>query len=200
MGRRKYSKKIEADDLRKITIFQFRKYLRSYDLQFGKNEWKDSYGQKHVISAFISITDNESYARLRYSRFFILSETIIFDRTVQLVTTPCHYGKYRYWFICPDCQKRIGVLYANGNYLACRHCQDLTYKSKNFGKKSRNYEFIQLATVPDKMIELTGNLRSRYYAGKPTRRFRKFIKFHDRNQRYVNLLLEEIKNNPQMFE
>jgi len=200
MGRHKYSNKIEADDLRKITIFQFRKYLRSYDLQFGKNEWEDSYGQKHVIRAFVSITDNDSYVRLSYSRFFILSETTIFDRDIQLVATPCHYGKCRYWFICPDCQRRIGVLYANGSYLTCRHCHNLTYKSKNFGKKSRNYEFIQLMTVPDKMVELTENLKRRYYAGKPTRKFRKYIKYQDKNQRYVNLLLEEIKNNPQMFE
>lgn len=46
---------------------------------------------------------------------------------VQLVTTPCHYGKYRYWFLCPECRGRVAHLYM-GAKVACRRCHQLVYK------------------------------------------------------------------------
>lgn len=33
---------------------------------------------------------------------------------VKLDRTPCHYGGYRYWYLCPHCGKRTSVLYRAG--------------------------------------------------------------------------------------
>ena len=55
--------------------------------------------------------------------------------TVALESTPCQYGGMRWWFTCPICKQRIGVLYYRRAVLvhsaewACRHCHDLTYSS-----------------------------------------------------------------------
>ncbi|MFT7223858.1 MAG: hypothetical protein ACI82Z_001401 [Cellvibrionaceae bacterium] len=45
--------------------------------------------------------------------------------------TPCHYGNSRQWFLCPKCHKRVAVLASDGPLFLCRHCYDLTYRSKN---------------------------------------------------------------------
>jgi hypothetical protein len=55
--------------------------------------------------------------------------------SVRLVTTPCHLGGVRWWFICPlsrsgvACGWRVRKLYLVGRYFGCRRCHDLTYTS-----------------------------------------------------------------------
>lgn len=50
--------------------------------------------------------------------------------TVTLTRTPCHLGGERWWFLCPDCNRRVGFLYIDGSRVACRHCLDLRYTSQ----------------------------------------------------------------------
>lgn len=39
----------------------------------------------------------------------------------------------RLWFICPghNCGRRVAKLYLSGEYFLCRHCQNLSYNSRN---------------------------------------------------------------------
>lgn len=53
-----------------------------------------------------------------------IEETVYFDHT------PCNYGSSRKWFLCPQCHKRVAVIYGAGKYFLCRHCYDLTYSSQ----------------------------------------------------------------------
>ncbi|WP_201619018.1 hypothetical protein [Psychrobacter maritimus] len=48
---------------------------------------------------------------------------------IELAKTSCNYGNYRYWFLCPSCSKRTGVLYCAGSYV-CRHCIGASYHSQ----------------------------------------------------------------------
>ena len=55
---------------------------------------------------------------------------------VSLSWTPCNFGGSRPWFVCPgvvngvSCGRRAAKLYLKGRYFLCRHCQDLTYASR----------------------------------------------------------------------
>jgi hypothetical protein len=57
------------------------------------------------------------------------------DYPVRLVTTPCHLGGVRWWFLCPlsldgvGCGRRVRKLYLRGKYFGCRHCHSLAYRS-----------------------------------------------------------------------
>ncbi len=51
--------------------------------------------------------------------------------TIRLDQTPCHYGGFRKWFICPSCNRRVGLLYGPGKYFRCRHCTGLSYASQS---------------------------------------------------------------------
>ncbi len=50
---------------------------------------------------------------------------------VKITVTGCNYGGIRIWFVCPNCQKRVGKLFKKplANIFACRVCNDLAYLS-----------------------------------------------------------------------
>ena len=62
---------------------------------------------------------------------------------VPLDTTPCHFGGERFWFICPlttngsACRRRVAKLYLppGAKYFGCRHCYDLSYRSKQVARR-----------------------------------------------------------------
>lgn len=53
------------------------------------------------------------------------------SQTIWLAYTACNYGKSRPWFVCPVCQRRVGVLYMRAGRFACRHCQRVSYSSQS---------------------------------------------------------------------
>jgi hypothetical protein len=51
--------------------------------------------------------------------------------------TPCNYGGKRPWLVCPrGCGHRVAILYYREG-LACRHCRQLTYESRQESRKNR---------------------------------------------------------------
>ncbi len=54
----------------------------------------------------------------------------VVEQQVQTQTSPCHLGGERRWFTCPQCSKRVAVLYAPGRYFACRKCYGLGYATQ----------------------------------------------------------------------
>jgi len=51
---------------------------------------------------------------------------------IQLTTSKTRFGGKRYWFLCPLCNKRRGVLYIRSNSVACRVCFGLKYKKQRY--------------------------------------------------------------------
>jgi hypothetical protein len=62
------------------------------------------------------------------------------NQPVDIIHTPCHYGGSRPWFRCPDCARRVAVLYGAGKYFLCRHCHNLAYRSQSLNKSGRLLE------------------------------------------------------------
>lgn len=60
-----------------------------------------------------------------------VEQIIHFDRT------RCHYGGNRAWFLCPQCCKRVAIIYGAGKYFLCRRCNGLTYASQQENKMFR---------------------------------------------------------------
>lgn len=57
-----------------------------------------------------------------------------------LVSTEPYFGGERWWFICPPCGRRCGVLYFSESHSvpwACRTCLGLAYSSQGEGKPAR---------------------------------------------------------------
>ena len=52
------------------------------------------------------------------------------QQPVYLAHTTCTYGGKRPWWLCPNCGRRVAVLYGPGKLYACRHCYRLAYSSQ----------------------------------------------------------------------
>lgn len=66
---------------------------------------------------------------------------------VAVSSTACNYGGYRYWWHCPKCERRVGILYCEGFY-TCRHCIGANYAT-------------QLTQPIDKLFKNVADLRNR---------------------------------------
>lgn len=53
------------------------------------------------------------------------------SQSISIARTPCHFGGYRPWFLCPGdhCGKRVAILYGPHSML-CRHCLGMAYQSQ----------------------------------------------------------------------
>jgi len=73
---------------------------------------------------------NFSYRQLGHE-WQTVEQRISFDRT------PCHYGGERLWFLCPNCNKRVGILCCDDSKFLCRHCHRLPYASQHQQRLTR---------------------------------------------------------------
>jgi hypothetical protein len=65
-----------------------------------------------------------------------------YNYVAPLEATPCNYGGVRWWFHCPECDRRVRKLYMppDGRRFLCRHCHDLTYaKAQEHDKTMDKY-------------------------------------------------------------
>jgi len=66
------------------------------------------------------------------------TQTFVHGCSALLDWTACTYGGYRAWFLCPDCGRRVALLYLPSYGGAfCRHCLDLVYNSQRETKEDR---------------------------------------------------------------
>ena len=63
------------------------------------------------------------------------------DVKVKLIWTPCNFGGWRVWFVCPKCNKKVAILYSPYG-LACRQCYDLKYASQSMDDFERGGRLI----------------------------------------------------------
>jgi hypothetical protein len=88
---------------------------------------------------------------------------------VPLSWTPCNFGGWRPWFVCPglvegvSCSRRVAKLYLKGRHFLCRHCHDLAYSSQQ--EAHRNAALRRCQRIRQKLGG-TANM-TRPFPGKP---------------------------------
>jgi hypothetical protein len=94
----------------------------------------------------------------------------------QIQSSPCNYGGFRYWVICPYCNRKVRKLYLppNDEYFACRYCLKLTYESK-----SKNYHrpFCRYLDMVFKVEKIRSKTKRFIYKGQYTRNARRLMKY-----------------------
>jgi hypothetical protein len=144
----------------------------------GNITWRSSGERVADIDLEVS-TENPAYIRLKYKckkSWEPESEYRSYDYQFSLENIACHFGGYRWYVRCGlskngiPCNRRVRALYAVGDYFGCRHCADLTYESCNENKKYRGLGY--LFDIDD----LEASVKRKFYAGKPTRKYRKLLR------------------------
>ena len=99
---------------------------------------------------------------------------------IQLDASCCYFGGLRYWFYCPNCNERIGILYKVNNEFACRKCHDLIYPSKSPDRNSRFYPALLESRLRNKLEDLKKSIKRMSYAGKPTKKWIRLDKLYEK--------------------
>ena len=176
-----YFGKTEADDLKKISTSFLYKHGYFKGWRSGTITWTHGWSDtKSSVGIEVSTLSDEDYLRIHYTQTdYMTEEKKEFDYKIPLETSECHFGGRRYWFRCPwykngiYCGRRVGVLYKDGDYFACRHCYDLTYSSRKVNRHYMYFPLFRAMTLEQKIDELHEQIKRPYYAGKPTRKQRR---------------------------
>ena len=93
------------------------------------------WGDREVSSIGLRAEHGRIILKYRHRRGG-LGECEDVEQPIYLTWTPCNLGGKRPWFVCPGvvgrryCGRRVAILYSAGLYFLCRHCYDLTYRSR----------------------------------------------------------------------
>lgn len=127
-----YGKKSTVEECRVLDIATFRQrgFLRAG--YTGNCRWSDWQGNE-VASIGYAATGNA--IRLYYTIHWRDREPEQIDYPVPVVWVPCNFGGQRPLFVCPGTRcggQRAAKLYLppGGRYFLCRHCHDLSYRSR----------------------------------------------------------------------
>lgn len=98
-------------------------------LEPGKAYNQNKFRQGKKDGAF-SVIVYENYLKLSY-RTCNHPESRFPSQIINLTQTPCNFGGYRPWFLCPgdQCGRRVAILYGP-NLMQCRHCWGIAYQSQ----------------------------------------------------------------------
>ena len=70
----------------------------------------------------------------KYKESILHSQFEIMTTDVRLTTSQTGNGGTRFWFVCPNCKRRVGILLVHPlqGRLGCRACLNLEYKQRRF--------------------------------------------------------------------
>ena len=109
--------------------------------------------------------DGPAGLRLLYHLKHRSDDSEKFDYPVWIESSPCNYGGFRWWFICPlqagqNCVHRCRVIYItpHNDHFGCRECSALTYECR---QKHRDFYYEYLHKPQARLEIAKKNLRSR---------------------------------------
>lgn len=96
-----------------------------YDL--GTNQVLEDYRK-------IDINDlvRDTQKRLKIS--LLEADIQVLGVDIALTTSQTNYAGKRFWFVCPNCNKRVGVLYKHvlAKLVGCQSCLGLLYRQQRY--------------------------------------------------------------------
>jgi hypothetical protein len=100
---------------------------------FGKKLLTDQC-QKIKVSDFVRASNE------KIKEFLIKSSLEADGYNISLNKSDTGFGGTRFWFSCPLCNKRVGVLYRHptSQILGCRSCLRLDYRKHRYSKMIEN--------------------------------------------------------------
>lgn len=153
-----FGAKRTEEDYRDIKISNLHKWGYTSEGKIGEIEWTR---RGKVVSTIVVVAGDEAMGFM-YVRTDSDGGKTTMNYKVHLSWSDCHFGGKRPWFLCPACDRRVGILYAERYYL-CRHCLNLNYQStreRDFDRAAK-----QAGKIRDKLGWEPGILN--HIGGKP---------------------------------
>ncbi len=182
--------KTEADYLKKIQIWWLLKDMKNRLIKEGEIFWGEN-GSEGSIGYKLWLTPDMPRLALSYT---VGEEKKEIKYVIPLIQSDCNFGSTRFWFQCSvytngeRCGRRVGVLYKAGDYFACRHCYDLTYKSRNESRSNKFGVIFKAAKIATKFEELEKKTKRMTWRGNYTKKYRKLINLRTQLEAYNEIM------------
>lgn len=96
----------------------------------------NDFGKKLIVEQCQKININEflKESKLKLGKSLLASTIEVQGLDLTLTGSKTGFGGVRYWFSCPNCNRRVGVLYKHAltGQLGCRLCLGLDYRKHRF--------------------------------------------------------------------
>lgn len=93
-------------------------------------------GKKYLVEECqkIRIEDFLKVYRNKLKELILTSELEVSGLKIELSISKTCYNGIRFWFRCPLCEKRVGVLLKHPltNKIGCRRCLNLEYRKRRY--------------------------------------------------------------------
>jgi len=165
-GRYYYDRKATVEESCGLTIKRLRELGLLTGCQSTTINWTNSMFGKRITLLVTADVTTEPNVKVTYS---LSDRSGNFESKVDLETTPCNLGGRRYWFVCPLCGRYVGGLYLppGSVHFGCRHCYNLTYRSRNRG-------FVEASGHLSRQIKnLQGEIKRWTWRGEPTKKVKR---------------------------
>lgn len=82
----------------------------------------------------IKIDDLIKQCRDSFKESMIASQLKVMDVDVELIVSTTKFNGIRFWFKCPQCGKRVGILFKHPitQTIGCRTCLNLSYRKQRY--------------------------------------------------------------------
>jgi hypothetical protein len=96
-------------------------------------------------------------ARNSLKKAIVEAELVMNGFSIKLCESKTRFGGLRLWFECPECKRRVGIIYKNpiNKDLSCRQCTGLIYQQQ---KNSRTYQFHKSLSVRANIVKVKYDL------------------------------------------
>ncbi len=181
------------NDAKCITISDLKKlgYIKPNINKVGSIRWTDSKGVE-TSSITVQSKINNSLKILIFD--YKCNDEKSFNYTIPLVTIPSNLGKGKVWyFICPFTYKRCRKLHLIDCHFIHRTAIRGVYEKQIHSKKWRVLDntFNDYFKIDDYYQELYSKHFTKYYKGKPTKRYLRLMK---KINKVENISADEIEN------
>jgi len=195
-------KKILKENCLSLSIYDLKRCIASKKrLYSGVVLWENQ--KAHVNNLFILVDKLQKYVKLKYwIRNYTGDEEELIEYKVTLTTTKCNYGKERYWFSCPNyknnqyCGKRVATLYLapNKHHFVCRHCLNLSYKSRNINTKGKLASLDKMFNMEQVVNQLRNKIKIKYRKNLPTKKYLQLIQANEKLEDTINIVNKNMDN------
>ncbi len=177
--------KTVVEDCKKVQMWWLKKHGYLNGHRWGGIEWTNGYDDSKSSIGF-TVSTNKLFIQFDYTQTdYPSGQKTYLDYKFDLVTTPCNYGGVRYWFICglykngQYCGRRVAKIYKppGTKWFGCRYCWDLSYEERQKNRGSKYRALFGALEVIFKAEKLGEKIKRRYWRGKPTRKYRRLLKY-----------------------
>lgn len=96
----------------------------------------NDFGKKFTVEecAKVSIHDYLRDFKNKFKLALLESALDISQKSIEITTSKTGFGGSRYWFKCPICNRRAGILFIHplSREVGCRECLGLDYSKRRF--------------------------------------------------------------------